>query len=91
MRIELSPEAEADLQEIADYIAQDRPSVAVRVIARIEQSIHYLEFLPNIGRPGILPDTRELSIYKLPYKIVYRFEKDVVFIVNIIHTSRNWP
>ncbi|NBC33386.1 MAG: type II toxin-antitoxin system RelE/ParE family toxin [Alphaproteobacteria bacterium] len=70
MRIELSPEAEADLLEIAEYIAQDRPAVAVRVIARIEQSIHCLEFLPNIGRPGILPNTRELSIYKLPYKIV---------------------
>ena len=91
MKTELSPEAERDLRDIADYIARDNPASALRVIARIEQSIHYLEILPQIGRPGMLPDTRELSVYKLPYKIVYRIEHDIIFVINIIHTSRNWP
>ena len=91
MKIEISPEAETDLEAIADYIAQDNSSAAIRVIARIEQSIHQLEFLPRIGRRGLLPDTRELLVYKLPYKIIYRIEDNTIFVINVIHTRRNWP
>jgi plasmid stabilization system protein ParE len=64
---------------------------ADRTTARILQSIRHLAAFPHLGRRGTLPGTRELSIPGLPYKAVYRLEDDVVRILTIIHTARNWP
>jgi plasmid stabilization system protein ParE len=54
------------------------------------QSIGYLGNFPRLG-PGLLPDTRELSIYALPYQAVYRIEGDIILILAIINTSRQFP
>ena len=91
MTIRFAPQAERDLDEIRARIEADRPAIAGNVIARILQSIRYLDNFPRLGRPGLLPDTRELSIYGLPYKAVYRIEGDIIFVAAIIHTSRKFP
>ena len=80
-----------DIENIRDYIAEDNENAANQVISRILQVNRYLSDFPRLGRPGLLPETRELSIKGLSYKTVYRIEGDIVLIVNIIHTSRNWP
>ena len=91
MRVEFSQQAETDLRAIAEYIAENRPKVAVSVVARIEQAIRQLERLPRLGRSGLLPGTRELTIAGLPYKAVYRIEEDLVLILTVVHTRRAWP
>jgi plasmid stabilization system protein ParE len=55
------------------------------------QSILYLQDFPRLGRPGIVPDTRELGILGLPYKAVYRIEGDTIVIVAIVHQYRLYP
>ncbi len=91
MRIRFTATADNDLISIRDYIAKENPNAAVQTITRILQSISYLENYPRLGRPGLLPETRELSIPDLPYKTVYRIEGDIVLIVTIVHTSRLFP
>lgn len=91
MNIRFSPHAGHDLDQIRARIEADRPAVAPAIVARILQSIGYLKNFPRLGRPGILPDTRELSIYGLPYKAVYRIEGDVILVLAIIHTAREFP
>ncbi len=91
MRIRFTETADRDLQSIRDHIAEEDPESASRITARVLQSISYLENFPRLGRPGLLPDTRELSIPDLPYKTVYRIEGDVILIITIIHTSRLFP
>lgn len=91
MIIRFAGTADRDLDEIKAFIADDSPASADRVVARILQSIRYLGDFPLLGRPGLVPATRELMIAGLPYKAVYRIDGDVVLVVNIIHTRRNWP
>ena len=91
LEIRFSRYAERDLDDLSDRIKQHRPAVAAGVITRILQSIGYLRDFPRLGRPGLLPDTRELSIYGLPYKAVYRIEGDIIFVLGIVHTSRQYP
>ena len=83
--------AERDLTEIRDYIAENNAPAADQVVARILQSIRYLSTAPRLGRPGVVPDTRELSIPGLNYKAVYRIDGDTIEILTIVHTRRQWP
>ena len=91
MKVRFSLRAIRCLDEIKAYIAQDNPVAADRTVARLLQSIGYLEDFPWLGRPGLLPETRELSIPGLPYKAVYRVEGEIVLIVTIVHTSQIFP
>lgn len=91
MKLKFSEEADHDLDAIKFYIAQDNPAAAERTVARIMQSILYLQDFPRLGRPGIVPDTRELGILGLPYKAVYRIEGDTIVIVTIFHQYRLYP
>lgn len=91
MIISYSIAAQTDLDDIRAYIAQDNPPAAESTIARILQSIRFLKDFPRLGRVGVLPDTRELSITGLPYKAIYRIEGDTVFVLAIIHGARQHP
>jgi len=45
--VSISPEADADLDAIYDYIASDSPQNAARMVARILNSIAILETFPH--------------------------------------------
>ena len=91
MTIRITRPAEQDLTDIRNYIAEHNAPAADQVIARILQSIRYLSYAPRLGRPGIVPGTRELSIPGLNYKVVYRIDDDVIEILTVVHTRRQWP
>ncbi len=91
MKLIYAPSAEADLDEIFDYIAIENQRAAEEVILRIEQTLVLVSNFPEMGRPGIVAETREFSIPNLSYRIVYRLEDDAVRVLNVIHTSRQWP
>jgi addiction module RelE/StbE family toxin len=86
--IEFSPRSQADLFHIRDYIADDSPAAAERTIARLLQSIRYLERFPEIGRQWRGGPTRALSVPGLPYRVHYQINGDVVEILTVVHTSR---
>lgn len=84
--------AEADLESIAQYIGQDSPAAAIRVILElIEQAETLLPRHPAIGRAGRVLGTRELVIGHLPYIIAYRVRDRDLEILRVLHTSRAWP
>jgi toxin ParE1/3/4 len=91
LKLRFSAQADHDLDAIKSYIAQDNQAAAEKTVTRILQSILYLQDYPRLGRPGIVPDTRELGILGLPYKAVYRIEGDTILIVTIVHLSRMYP
>ncbi len=49
-RYRLTPVADKDLDEIADFIADDDPAAALRLIDRIEQKCQALAEMPGTGR-----------------------------------------
>ena len=57
-QINLTEAAEQDLTEIVDYIADENPAAALKVVIRIEKNILKLENFPLIG---VVPRIRRLA------------------------------
>ncbi|MEO3432519.1 type II toxin-antitoxin system RelE/ParE family toxin [Inquilinus sp. CAU 1745] len=88
-RLSFARAAARDLKGIIDYIAHDDPTAAENVYRRIVEATDRLRQFPELGRPGRLPETRELSIPTLPYLIVYEADAETVTIIAIFHMSRD--
>ncbi len=80
-----------DLDEAGEFIAQDNPKAASRVLKRIWDAVHMLADHPHAGRPGRVPGTRELVITDTPFIIPYRVVEDTVQILRVLHGKRKWP
>jgi len=48
-RVIFAPLAEADLDEILDYIARDKPRAAVNFVARLRETCYMLGANPEMG------------------------------------------
>ena len=91
MRIEWSERAGRDLRAVRRYIAQADPRAARAVALTILEVVERLAEFPAGGRPGRLPNTRELVVPGTPFIIPYRVSADVVDILAVIHGARRWP
>ncbi|WP_455171896.1 type II toxin-antitoxin system RelE/ParE family toxin [Azospirillum largimobile] len=91
-RLEFTAAAEADLEQIGDYIAHENPLAAVRMVLDIREHCRKIAAVPGIGhaRPDLGPDLRSLALQ--PYVIVYNSkEPDRVVVIRIIHGARDLP
>lgn len=89
-RLVIAEPAARDLEDIVDYIARDNPVVAEGVYRGIVAAAQRLPQFPALGRPGRHPETRELSVSGLPYLIVYEVGTEVVTILAVFHTARDF-
>ena len=79
------------LDEIAGYIARDRPLAAERMLQTVEDAVASLAAHPDLGRPGRVPDTRELIVAGTPFIVPYRVREGDVQILTVLHAARRWP
>ena len=91
MKIIWSPQAKEDLFSLFSYVAADNPSSARKLRDTIFSKIEILVETPSIGRPGRVPETKELIIDNTPYIIPYRCVHDRLEIIRVYHSSRKWP
>ncbi len=77
-----------NLNEIAEYIAQESAQAASQVVETIETQVSLLATQPALGRPGRVLGTRELVISNTHYLVPYRIKNDTVEILRVFHTSR---
>jgi addiction module RelE/StbE family toxin len=91
MKLRYTPRARLDLAEIHDYIAQENPQAARRVVLIIRKAAEALPPNPLVGRAGRVPGTRELTVGRFPFMLAYRVDADEVQILSVIHTARMWP
>jgi toxin ParE1/3/4 len=80
-----------DLQAVREFIAEDNPQAAARVLAAIRNAVDQLARHPDLGRAGRVEGTRELIISDTPYIVAYRTTENEVRILAIVHTARQWP
>src|SRR5260370_35252424 len=75
MRVTFEPAARDELDRVFAWIVKDNPRAALEMVARIEEKVMRLETpeLTNMGRPGLVTGTRELSEW--PYIIVSRVDE----------------
>ena len=77
------------LEEIAEYIALDKPGAASSLVKTIFSSVERLEQFPESGHvPPELPDSIYRDLYVRPCRIFYRNEDDVVVIVHVMREER---
>jgi toxin ParE1/3/4 len=91
MRVRWTRKALRALDAIADYIAQDRPMAAERMVEHIRDSVDQLAQFPSLGRAGRVPGTRELIVGGSPFIVPYRIREDVIEIITVFHAARRWP
>jgi toxin ParE1/3/4 len=89
MRLRYSAVARRQIRAIGDYIAQDNPAAAKRVMGRIRGMAGLLAKFPRIGRVGRAAGTREWVLSDLPYRLVYEIKDDEITILNVYHTAQN--
>jgi addiction module RelE/StbE family toxin len=80
-----------DLDDAYSYVAADKPSAAKRLVEQIEDGVSQLSVHPLLGRPGRVPETRELVIAGTPFLVIYRAEARRVIILTVLHGARRWP
>ncbi len=90
MKIIWSALARQDVAEIVLFIAQDNPLAALELDDCILAAAERLAVFPKLGKPGLMAGTRELVAHN-HYVLVYEVEADAVFILTVLHTSRQWP
>ncbi|MDO3377759.1 type II toxin-antitoxin system RelE/ParE family toxin [Geoalkalibacter halelectricus] len=89
MRIQWTEGAERNLDAIAAYIAEDNPAAAAATVLRILRRVAaQLSAFPASGKPGRIPETRELVFPELPYIVVYTVVDEVVTILRVFHAAR---
>ena len=91
MKIRWMPLAEQDLDADYEYVRQDNPKAASRLVAQVFRAVEMLSRYPSAGHLGRVPATRELSITHTPFIIVYRHTQDEIQILAVIHGARRWP
>ena len=81
--------ADTDLDEILDYIAENRPLTAVAVVARIREKCKLLASHPLIGqlRPEFPGSIRSFPIER--WVIFYRLVGEILEIQRIIDGARD--
>jgi len=70
------------------HIAADNVTAAFAMEDRIRLAVERLQDLPESGRPGFRPGTRELVVAYTAYIVTYRVEQDRVDILHVTHGRR---
>jgi toxin ParE1/3/4 len=91
MNVEWSETALRHLRQLRDYIAENNPTAAAQLAARLLESTTLLAQFPASGRAGRIPHTRELVVSGAPYIVAYRVKDEVVEIAAVNHGARKRP
>jgi len=89
MRLRLSPFVPGDLDEIAEYIAQDSPRHAARMLRMLRARMAEIAKRPDIYRlrPELGAEARLAIVGN--YVILFRVRQNAVRIERVVHGSRD--
>jgi addiction module RelE/StbE family toxin len=90
MKIIWTREAAQDRANIWDYLYANNPKAAIDMDNRFSDAISRLAQHPESGPAGIIAGTRELIPHQ-SYRIVYEQAVNAIWILALVHTSRQWP
>ena len=90
MKINWTKEAAQDRADIWDYLHSANPKAAIEMDTHFSEAISRLGQYPESGPEGLIAGTRELIPHS-SYRIVYEQRPDTLWILALVHTSRQWP
>lgn len=84
------PEAEIDLDDIWDFIAENNPAAADRLTNQIIASIEMLVTAPQLGHRRTDLTARPLRFWRVRnYLIAYAPEEEPLWVMAVIHGNRS--
>ncbi|MBL6971573.1 MAG: type II toxin-antitoxin system RelE/ParE family toxin [Desulfobacterales bacterium] len=92
-KIEWAEVAEKDLKGIVEYIAEDSPANALKILKKIKQKASSLYTLPGRGR--IVPELQDQGILLYreliipPWRIMYRISEMKVYVLSVLDARQN--
>lgn len=89
MRLVWTKLASLDRKDIREYIAQDNPAAALALDELISEKASRLVDHPGLGRLGRVAGTRELIAHQ-NYILIYDITQDLVRVLRVLHTARQW-
>ena len=79
----------SDLNAIAEYIALDKPSAAIKLVQKVFSSTDRLEQFPESGRkPPEFKKSKYLEVIVNPCRIFYRTEGNKIYILYVMRSER---
>jgi plasmid stabilization system protein ParE len=77
------------LNEIAEYIALDKPGAASTLVEKVLSAVEHLQLFPEAGHvPPELPQSVYRELYVRPCRIFYRQDNEVIFILYVMREER---
>ncbi len=89
LRLEWTEPAAQALEQAQTYYHELNPAAARLLAARIVQSARRLRQHPEIGRAGMIGGTREWSVSRTPYLLVYRVVRDRIEILAVWRSAQD--
>lgn len=92
MHLRFSDTAEKDLDKIYKDRVTDNPEAAQRMVDNLLSASYQLESFPFMGREGRVSNTRELSVPRTPFILVYTLPDQYhIDLETIIHERQQYP
>lgn len=91
MTVAWAPRAVRHLQALRAHVAEHDPAAAQRIATLLLAAAGRLAEFPQLGRPGRLAGTRELTVPRTPYVIAYRARGARVEVIAVLHVRQQWP
>ncbi len=91
MKVVLAKPAEADLLDIAIYIARDNPTRARTFVRELRAKARQIGAMPRAFR--LVPGFEHRGLRRRPYRdylIFYRIEDDRIVVVHILHGAQDY-
>ncbi|MBU1207654.1 MAG: type II toxin-antitoxin system RelE/ParE family toxin [Proteobacteria bacterium] len=90
-RVDITEAAEADVAEIWEYIAQDKPDAATAFVLRLEEQIRTLERFPErspLVTENELLGTAYRHLLHGNYRTIFKIVGSRVIILRVLHGAR---
>ena len=92
MHLRFSDTAEKDLDKIYYDRIEGNPKNAQRMVDNLLTAAYQLENFPLMGREGRVSNTRELSVPRTPFILVYTLPDQYhIDLETIIHERQKYP
>jgi toxin ParE1/3/4 len=94
-RLVIRPRAEADIDELAAFIARDSTAAALRFLNQVEGLFRLLSSAPGMGNPRrfrhpLLRGVRVMTVPRFPRHLVfYTAEGNRVDVIRVLHAGRD--
>jgi toxin ParE1/3/4 len=89
LKVEFAPTALFDLEDIAEYIAQDNPIAAEQLVDRLVAAADKVASHPRSGR--VVPELEDPKIREVivgEYRVIYRVEEKRLLVLTVIEGHR---